>query len=151
MLKLLLRIGAVFGLFVAWTTSSDEAMPHVSEESLEAGHETQDVPSRPVFWVIASAGIFAFLLHFGLTSMFDGLKRHYRLEMNRPAPAEPSLVAERQGPPPPRLQANPAADLKAYQLREAQLLDSYGWSDPKTRTARIPIQRAMEILSNGHP
>ena len=55
-----------------------------------------------------------------------------------------------QPPPAPRLQVHPDADLQTYLAREKQQLSSYGWVDRKKGRARIPIDRAMELLLASH-
>ena len=52
-------------------------------------------------------------------------------------------------PPSPRLQANPNVDLAAERRREEGMLEGYAWVDRKRSIARIPVQRAMEILARG--
>jgi hypothetical protein len=49
--------------------------------------------------------------------------------------------------PPPRLQADPAADLQVFQAEQARALEGYGWADRDAGLARIPVARAMEILA----
>jgi hypothetical protein len=56
------------------------------------------------------------------------------------------LASTRSGPPEPRLQVNPVQDLKALRAAEDQILASYGWVSQETNVARIPIDRAMELL-----
>jgi hypothetical protein len=48
--------------------------------------------------------------------------------------------------PAPRLQSNPPAELAAMRAREQLLLHSYAWIDEGEGIARIPIERAMELL-----
>ena len=50
-------------------------------------------------------------------------------------------------PPQPRLQADPAADLAAQRAREQAQLDGYAWVDRDAGIARIPVDRAMDILA----
>jgi hypothetical protein len=52
-------------------------------------------------------------------------------------------------PPEPRLQVSPQADMDAMRAREHELLHSYGWVDREKGVARIPIDRAMEIMAEG--
>jgi hypothetical protein len=52
-------------------------------------------------------------------------------------------------PPEPRLQNSPFDDLKRLQAEEEKALSSYGWVDRKAGIARIPIERALEIASQG--
>lgn len=49
--------------------------------------------------------------------------------------------------PAPRLQADPAADLKTFQAEQARALEGYGWVDHEAGLARIPVAQAMEILA----
>jgi hypothetical protein len=57
------------------------------------------------------------------------------------------LAAEREEPPEPRLQALPAAELRAYRAREEERLSTYGWVDRQAGLVRLPIERAMEIIA----
>ena len=63
---------------------------------------------------------------------------------------EPSPLAEanaRRVPPQPRLQTAPVADMVTLRAQEDQVLTEYGPVDRTTGTARIPIDRAIEILA----
>lgn len=63
-------------------------------------------------------------------------------------PEPPPEAALRDAPPMrgPDLQANPAADLAAMRAEAQRRLDSYAWVDRERGVARIPIERAMELL-----
>ena len=50
-------------------------------------------------------------------------------------------------PPEPRLQARPAADLARLREREDAELEGWSWADRKAGLARIPIERAMDLLA----
>jgi hypothetical protein len=50
-------------------------------------------------------------------------------------------------PPAPRLQPNPAQDFQAFYATQQAELDSYGWVDQEKSIVHIPIERAMEKLS----
>lgn len=55
-------------------------------------------------------------------------------------------------PPEPRLQIDPEADLKAVEQGWAERLNGYAWVDRRRGLARIPIDRAMQImLRRGFP
>jgi hypothetical protein len=60
--------------------------------------------------------------------------------------ATPNLSTEAQGFPEPRLQITPSQDLEMMNEANRQELDSYGWVDRGSGLARIPIQRAMDIV-----
>jgi len=74
-----------------------------------------------------------------------------RLKRSRSAlDPEPSPLAEantRRPPPEPRLQTAPVADMVTLRRQEDQVLTEYGPADRATGTARIPIDRAIEILA----
>src|SRR5262249_24512097 len=62
---------------------------------------------------------------------------------------ERSPLAEanaRRQPPEPRLQTAPNDDIRTLRAQEDQVLNEYGPADRATGTARIPIERAIEIL-----
>lgn len=101
-------------------------------------HESYAVAARRLHWV---AGILALSLA-GIVLLMYALA-HTWLRTTSP-PVETA-------PPAPRLQADPGADLAAERQREEGMLDGYAWVDRKRGIARIPVQRAMEILAGGTP
>jgi len=99
-------------------------------------HESYAVAARRLHWVAAIlAGSLA-----GIVLLMYVLA-HTWLRTTSP-PIETA-------PPSPRLQANPAADLAAERRREEGMLTGYAWVDRERGIARIPVQRAMEILARG--
>jgi hypothetical protein len=72
----------------------------------------------------------------------DAFDRGTRQEGSRPLHP---LAADREEPPEPRLQANPAVDLHSLQEREEARLTTYGWIDRPGGVVHIPIERAMEL------
>ncbi len=60
----------------------------------------------------------------------------------------PALEQERTlaRPAGPLLQAHPTEDLRLLRARDAELLESYGWSDQAAGTARIPVEQAIELV-----
>jgi hypothetical protein len=61
--------------------------------------------------------------------------------------APPSSMAGQHAIPEPRLQADPTADLGRLRSSEDERLSTYGWIDAEHTAARIPIDRAIEILA----
>jgi hypothetical protein len=49
--------------------------------------------------------------------------------------------------PAPRLQSDPASELAHLRQDELARLSRYGWMDKKAGVAKIPIERAMEIVA----
>ncbi|MEO7157692.1 MAG: hypothetical protein ABI039_09030 [Vicinamibacterales bacterium] len=64
----------------------------------------------------------------------------------------PLAVGQRREPPAPNLQKQPFKDVYELRLGEAAKLTSYGWIDKDGGIARIPIDRAMDVmLERGFP
>ena len=58
-----------------------------------------------------------------------------------------SPVAGSQIPPEPRLQAQPSAELIQLRHEEDETLRSYKWIDQQQGVVQIPIERAIDLLS----
>ncbi len=67
-------------------------------------------------------------------------------EAERSEPANPLASTVSKLPPEPRLQAMPIADLQSLREAEDRLLDNYAWVDQDGGVARIPIERAIDLL-----
>ena len=105
------------------------------------GYEDSDVSVGRLF---AFAGGVAALVIFGVVAsavVFRFFVRHQPLG----PPASP-FEDVRQLPPTPRLQTLAPEDLERYRAGQDQILDSYGWVDKPAGVARIPIDRAMDLL-----
>ena len=50
--------------------------------------------------------------------------------------------------PAPRLQANPAADLRVFRARQLRQLNGTGWVDRSAGIAHIPIDTAMKQIAD---
>jgi hypothetical protein len=59
----------------------------------------------------------------------------------------PGVTPSRAPFPAPREQVSPRVDLETFRAQENAELNSYGWIDRQAGTVRIPIARAMELLS----
>ena len=83
---------------------------------------------------------------FAMWAMFDFLfAREDKKNASNPAA---SMMNERPKlPPEPRLQAQPKVELKDLQADEEVILHSYGWVDPNKGIVRIPIEQAIDIVS----
>lgn len=67
--------------------------------------------------------------------------------MKKHDPPLPPMLQTHVVVPEPRLQVRPADDLALFQKEQQETLNSYAWVDREAGVARIPIQRAMEILA----
>ena len=60
---------------------------------------------------------------------------------------EHPMRAFRKPPEEPLLQAVPASEMEAHQRAEEEVLSTYGWVDRTNGIARVPVERAMQILN----
>jgi hypothetical protein len=109
------------------------------------GHESRDIRIRPI--VAAFVGLAVVTV--GVLPLVYVLLRVFTAsDLARSAPASPLAASYgRQAPPEPRLQIAPRDDLRRLREREEALLHGYGWVDRDTGVARIPIERAIELLA----
>ena len=106
------------------------------------GYELRDVNARAVAIFALGLVVCAIVIHLSLVALFALFHRQH------PSPNPPSreVVRPRILAPEPRLQTNPAADIDAFRATEEKLLNSYGWVDKQHTVARIPIERALELI-----
>lgn len=117
--------------------------------------ESSSIKAKPVLvflGVLAAATAFVFVLIFGLLRAFD---------MRREADTTPPVSrvelpdGQRKLPPEPRLQGAPGPDgpsllplddWKVYKEMTDKQVASYGWVDQATGIARVPLERAKEMV-----
>jgi hypothetical protein len=109
----------------------------------EVSHERSDVNVRAILVFGIGLLVVAVVIHIALY----WLLAVYRNTSARQEPAANPLRAENQVPPEPRLQVSPRDDLAAMRTAEDKELYNYGWVDKEKKVARIPIDRAMELIA----
>jgi hypothetical protein len=108
----------------------------MSERALPpARHEPRDVSFRLIAALLALAGSLLLLLTGVAWLIFPGELKDQRFSL--PLPAWPT----------PRLQTDPAADMRQFRAAELAQLNSTGWNDGTPRTLHIPIDQAMRIVA----
>jgi hypothetical protein len=100
-----------------------------------AQHETSDVTFRLATGLLALAGVLLLLLIGLAWLMFPREVKDQRFA--QPFPDWPR----------PRLQSDPAAEMKQFHAAEMQLLNSAGWRDREAGTVHIPIDQAMRAVA----
>src|SRR4051812_47848255 len=112
-------------------------------------HERRDVSVKAIGWFFFSLVLAWVLIHltlYGLMSLF-GKQASRNEQRQQGAAATPELARTRSEFPAPRLQIAPREDLRALRERENAELNSYGWLDKSAGVVRIPISRAMQLLT----
>jgi hypothetical protein len=115
----------------------------VDQTARRLGHETRDINVRVVAWFALGLIVVGVIIHIALGALFVFFKKQH------PSPEAPSRIAvhPRVIAPHPRLQTNPPTDLAHFREWEENKLNSYGWVDRQHGIARIPIERAMDLIA----
>lgn len=109
------------------------------------GHEVRDVNFGNVMLIGAALLALVFVVMLVTVGI---------LELMSSTPVASKLPASRFAeemrdwkPPEPRLESSPASTLAEVRTREDSLLNAYHWMNKDSGIARIPIERAMEIIA----
>jgi hypothetical protein len=122
-------------------------MTDVEHNSIGHEPDTTDVRGVGVTGVAILAGIAVILAV--VYGMFQYLAHHPVIV----SPGSPlAETSQQQFPPPPRIEVQPAKELRDLRSYEEHILSTYGWVDKNAGIVRIPISRAMELqLERGFP
>ena len=104
-------------------------------------HEKTDMNPKYALYFAGALVIALITIHFGLWLMF------YEFEQQQARrDTERSLVKVEPTRPEPPLQINPQGDLEKLLRAENETLTTYQWIDRDKGTARIPVDRAMQLF-----
>ena len=106
-------------------------------------HEKSDAHARPIAvfeigllaWVVISAALMA-----GLFFYFTDRAAELDVDSS-------PLADTREPAPGPQLQADPTTDIETLRAGEEERLNGFGWIDRAQGIARIPIDRAIDIVA----
>ncbi len=120
---------------------------HTDRQALgnpEVMHEVKDAAAKPVAYFLASLALlllFTFVAVWLLFQFFESGAKHADAEQASPM-ADPNAK-----PPGPLLQITPGGDMGAMLEREKKLAETYGWVNKASGIVRIPVARAMDLVS----
>ena len=125
---------------------------HVNEHDLEYGpnppgaqYEHTDIDTsvgyKFALWLVV-AMLISVVIVYGTFWFFE----NQTTTADAVAQKYPLAVGQEKSPPAPNLQTQPFKDVYMLRKGEAEKLDSYGWVDKEGGIARIPVDRAMEVL-----
>jgi hypothetical protein len=82
-------------------------------------------------------------------SLMWGVAVVFKGSLARKDPAPPALAEAREArvPPGPNLQPNPSAELATFRAAEETELATWAWVDREKAVARVPVERALEIVA----
>lgn len=126
-----------------------DAKPQSRRRTPIDGYEKRDANAKWLFGVVLFLAICGLIMHFVLGGVLGRMEK-------TPAPRDRWISASQatlaSKPPPPRLQLSSTADLKEFRAKEEHDLTTYGWVDKNAGIARVPIDRAMDlVLQRGLP
>ena len=128
--------------------------PPLSAEALERKHESRNPRASAILFVAALVVITMLICAATVWLMIGALERKRPLDRSVSARGVITTPSPQffERFPSPNLQLSPHEDLKALRAREDAELNGYGWVDRSNRIARIPVQRAMDLIAqNGLP
>jgi len=108
------------------------------------GYEQSDADLKFIFYVVVMLGVLTVV---GLSVSWAVVEVKDIQRAKHPPEISPLVGTLPSEPPEPRLQKNPAADLRTYREAAEKPLHSYEWIDEKGGIVRIPIERAMDLIA----
>lgn len=109
------------------------------------GYETTDAHITPLAltgFTMAALMVVSFISMIVLFKVFA----YYQPTFDNPVPPLASARITNEGP---RLQIDPPSQKIALNRNIKETLSSYGWIDEQVKVARIPIERAVVLVSKG--
>jgi hypothetical protein len=103
-------------------------------------HERSDMSPQYILYFGIGLFILCALVVAGIWGIFRQFERQAASKSHLPPVTVTTQVPE------PRLQVSPEGDLAALRTKENEILSTYAWVDRDKGVARIPIDRAMQLL-----
>ncbi len=113
------------------------------EESLRRGHERRDLRPGALAAGLLALAVLTAAAAWAMVALLTVLQARHADRAAAPAP----LIETDVLPPQPRLEPTPGEVLQRLRATEEALLHGYAWLDRDRGIARIPIERAMQILA----
>jgi len=117
-----------------------EVMPPIEGER---AHESTEIAAKSIVLFALGLVVLGVAVHFALGWVMG----RFAGQESRIAASRPPLFAAAVDSSGPHLQGDPAADRIRAQKQQLERLSSYGWVDRKAKIARIPIDRAMDLVA----
>jgi hypothetical protein len=122
---------------------------HQHEEAAHApmhsagAYEKSDAQPRPLLIFAIGLIVTTAVAAVSMKWLFDAFNA---MESSKPVDMHP-LARTDELPPAPRLQPSPSRELGEYQAQLEQTINGYAWIDRDAGIVRIPIDRAMDLVS----
>ena len=141
----------------------------MSDEMMNHGHgghgvefEREDLSTRGIFAFMIGLAIIGVVIYFIINGMYSYLDKYERAQSAAASPLvkpeEAAGVSSRRVTKDyvenrfkdngaPLLESDERTQFNDFLMSQERELNSYGWIDEKTGVARIPIERAMELVA----
>ncbi len=106
-------------------------------------HEKRDVDVTSIFLIAALLVMAGIVTAVATAGLFNVYFRHFVASEKAP----PKISEERVDFPQPRLEVTAPQELAKFREHEEHDLNTYGWIDHRNGVVRLPIDRAIELLS----
>ncbi|MXW79742.1 MAG: hypothetical protein F4Z57_12320 [Gemmatimonadetes bacterium] len=120
-------------------------MAEQAHDQNNSGYETTDAHVKPLAQTGAFIAVLVIASFVGMIVLFRALA-YYQERFDDPVPP---LVENRVASDAPRLQVDPPKQKFELAQSEAATLNSYGWIDEQVKVVHIPIERAIDLVSEG--
>jgi hypothetical protein len=117
--------------------------PHGPTENVDVVHEESDINVRAIIWFMIVLTAIVLAVDVAMWGMFRVLAH---VEAKNDPVMSPLAIPAGQPLGPPGLQTQPWADLKKFRAEQNAHLHGYGWVDETSGVARVPIDKAKEML-----
>jgi hypothetical protein len=116
-------------------------MEHTAHHSPNgAGHEQSEVSVRLIVVSLAFLAVTTLLVLLLVVGIFRYFYRSYSTE-------EAIKQTQPVIPPEPRIEVAPYEQYQQLRVQEDHILNSYAWVDKDSGVVRVPIDRAIDLLS----
>jgi hypothetical protein len=117
--------------------------PHGHLDNPDTGHEHSDINVRAIIWFAVVLTVIVLAVDVAMYGLFKLLDH---MEVKNDPIVSPLAVPAGQPLGAPGLQTTPWTDLKQFRAEQLAHLHGYGWVDQQAGVARIPIDKAKELL-----
>ena len=139
---------------------SDEHLNHEHGHGVEFEHE--DLSTRGVFGFMIGLVVSGVIIYFIITGMYTFLDKYEQSQMTSSSPLvkaqDSAMVGARRVTKDyvekkftdngaPLLEVDERGQLSTFVLDQEKQLHSYGWVDEKAGVAHIPIDQAMDLIT----
>jgi hypothetical protein len=129
---------------------------HPAHQPANGGYEHRDVGTPGILYFLVGLAVAGILTYFVVVGFYSYLEKRSNAQQ---APVSPlvtnapvdtrhiSPTYPQTAFPDPKLEEDERGQMYSIRLKEEETLSSYDWVDQKAGTVRIPIDRAMDLLT----